>query len=383
MFTALIASVYSIGSITNSKTVAPTNMATIFTPYGHHGSQIAPSDYQTKIASTQSYLGLPTGTVTFLIFNSTAQIDLAGTYYSNGQSASLYLGFNYAISMVNSRNHYRFFEWVANSGNFGGGNQNTSTTESTSFTRSSSGSLVLVVHKIWAYYQENHWAGYIESSLNSIYALRETSISFIVPSSSYTAGGGTGTEDVAIWVGLGGYYGSLWQAGVLIQYNDSTSNAWIRIFFEFVPAGGVGSGPQFLSPWSPSPNDILNVSISYNPSTGYSHASFYDWSTGQSWVAPRQLVTPNTQTAEWIVEDPTNNAYVLPSLGGITINDWQTSLIGNSATLIGPITNDRVEVSSSSGQLIQYLNTTVMQYVSNWAGSSAYQFGVDYGQETA
>ena len=170
---------------------------------------------------------------------------------------------------------------------------------------------------------------------------------------------------------------------MLIQYNDSTSNAWIRIFFEFVPAGGVGSGPQFLSPWSPSPNDILNVSISYNPSTGYSHASFYDWSTGQSWVAPRQLVTPNTQTAEWIVEDPTNNAYVLPSLGGITINDWQTSLIGNSATLIGPITNDRVEVSSSSGQLIQYLNTTVMQYVSNWAGSSAYQFGVDYGQETA
>jgi hypothetical protein len=97
VFTTLIASVYSIGSITNSNTDAMTNVATIFTPYGHHGSQIAPSVYQAEIASTQPNLGLPTGTVTFLIFNSTAQIDLAGAYYSNGQSASLYLALNFGV----------------------------------------------------------------------------------------------------------------------------------------------------------------------------------------------------------------------------------------------------------------------------------------------
>ena len=155
-----------------------------------------------------------------------------------------------------------------------------------------------------------NWSGFIDgvtlsgSSLQSVHAtFTSVSASFTVPQLS--ASSPTNSSN-AVWTGIGGVLGSggIVQAGVLESFKNQKNQTYTPIVEDY---------PNPIVPLSEpvSPGDTLTVTIT-DTSGGWtltmSDSGTNSWSFGptdiSSYYGAGAFVTPDTQSAEWIDEDP-------------------------------------------------------------------------------
>jgi hypothetical protein len=140
----------------------------------------------------------------------------------------------------------------------------------------------------------SNWAGYIAGGSSSNTQFSSVSGSWVEP----TAKCDSGQTYSAFWVGLGGssdQSGSLEQIGTQADCNaDGSANyyAW----YELVP-----SAPVNLS-LAIKPGDHISARVSVNGSDVT--VSLSDQTTGQSTTKTLQMSNPDTSSAEWIAEAP-------------------------------------------------------------------------------
>lgn len=101
---------------------------------------------------------------------------------------------------------------------------------------------------------------------------------------------------VGMWIGFGGVSGNLLQIGV--QGHAAGSNAVYQAFWEEVPGA-----QTILSSVSIHAGDSVSASIN-NAGTNLWTLSLSDSTSSTSESAMNVSYTPDTSTAEWIVEDP-------------------------------------------------------------------------------
>ena len=154
-----------------------------------------------------------------------------------------------------------------------------------------------------------NWSGFIDgvklssSGLQSVGAhFSSVSASFTVPQLS--ASSPTNSSN-AVWTGIGGVLGTggIVQAGVLESFKNQKNQTYTPIVEDY---------PNPIVPLSEpvSPGDTLTVTIT-DTSGGWTLTmsdSTKNWSIGptdiSSWYAAGAFVAPDTQSAEWIDEDP-------------------------------------------------------------------------------
>jgi hypothetical protein len=140
----------------------------------------------------------------------------------------------------------------------------------------------------------SNWAGYVAGGSSGGTQFSTVSGSWVEP----TATCGSGQTYSAFWVGLGGSSqgsGSLEQTGTQADCNaDGSANyyAW----YELVP-----SAPVNLS-LGIKPGDHISAKVSVSGSNVT--VSLSDQTTGQSTTKTLQMSNPDTSSAEWIAEAP-------------------------------------------------------------------------------
>ncbi|HYB29447.1 MAG TPA: G1 family glutamic endopeptidase, partial [Solirubrobacteraceae bacterium] len=140
----------------------------------------------------------------------------------------------------------------------------------------------------------SNWAGYVAGSSSGGNQFSSVSGSWVQP----TATCGSGQTYSAFWVGLGGSSqgsGSLEQIGTQADCNaDGSTNyyAW----YELVP-----SAPVNLS-LTIKPGDHISARVGVSGSNVT--VSLSDETTGQSTTKTLQMSNPDTSSAEWIAEAP-------------------------------------------------------------------------------
>ncbi len=154
-----------------------------------------------------------------------------------------------------------------------------------------------------------NWSGFIDgvklssSGLQSVGAhFSSVSASFTVPQLS--ASSPTNSSN-AVWTGIGGVLGTggIVQAGVLESFKNQKNQTYTPIVEDY---------PNPIVPLSEpvSPGDTLTVTITDTSGswTLTMSDSTKNWSIGptdiSSWYAAGAFVAPDTQSAEWIDEDP-------------------------------------------------------------------------------
>lgn len=282
----------------------------------------------------------PTVSYQIDVFGGNAEIQIDSSTYSNGQSVTLDASATYEIQAVSIASGYKFFQWETNSGSI----DNYEGTPTYLNTGTSSGTLALVLNNTAI---TNSWAGFVQSgTINSVTG------EFQIPSASYVSGG-TNPNTIGIWVGIGGYSGEyLWQAGVAVNVSSNGVET-VTPWYEEAPTPAIyNNGMHFNA------GDLIQVWTNY--SSEISTFEIKDYTTGQSWGSSFSF-TPSTNTAEWIVEDPSHGSFTMPNYNAVS---W-TLASSNIGNLISPLT-----------AVTQYVGNTVSygHYI-----TEPYQFAVYYG----
>lgn len=205
----------------------------------------------------------------------------------NGAVVSLSTNTTYKL-VANSS--YSVEQWDSNAGNVSHYPSST-----TPIYITSSGAISLIVEG------SKTWAGYMNSPIVSAVSFSMASVTFHVPYIGSAAFSGIG-----VWLGIGGFGGALWQAGI------ESDNGTIRAFWE---ARSISSGQRKLvvdGAMTINPTDAMLVTVS--TSNGVSYATVKDLTTDVAWSVNYQF-TPNTQSAEWIVEPHFNPNSSNPTFG--------------------------------------------------------------------
>ncbi|MBX8636121.1 MAG: hypothetical protein KIS30_09050 [Thermoplasmata archaeon] len=247
-----------------------------------------------------------TVSVTIYIYKSQAQVNVAGTTYSNGQTTTLDKYSVYSISPVSIAGGDTFLEWMTSAGFFisSGGQVSTSSTDS--FEPTGNGDLVLVPNSTVV----SNWAGYEQSGS----AISGATGTFNIPITQYTGGvtnGPSSEELVYIWVGIGGTTSeSFWQAGIGIDYANLGSSPRVFAWYED-PA--INPSVVVINNFYPHEGDNITVTVSYSSGTG--SYIIQDNTNGKiASGSENNLGSIQQNTAEWIVEW---TGYVLPSFSNI------------------------------------------------------------------
>lgn len=318
----------------------------------------------------------PPGTtvyVTAYIYGGLGDIKVSypGGSYSNNSTIYLLEGQQITISPTNLNSNYVFYQWITNCGSIGN-----SMDSSTSFTPQGNGSLTMIIHLISPDY---NWGGYIETG-NKITSV---STQLVLPTSvSYVSGvtnSFSSKELVDFWVGIGGSSSSadLWQAGLSIQINSSSSNKpYVYAWYEYLYSGNNGPSPINVTGLQIVLGDTVDITISYNQSTGTSYYYFYIVNTGANKGGNLQF-SPDTTTGEWIGEDPGGAYWVIPNFGNVIFSVDKSTSGSAYANLYAPILN--IETWDSW----QYnLFWSITQEMNPGAVSSGDQFTLSYSQTT-
>jgi hypothetical protein len=167
-----------------------------------------------------------------------------------------------------------------------------------------------------------NWAGYVVNGQN----FSSVSGSWVEPSASCTSGQG----DSAFWVGLGGSSGqsdALEQTGTQIDCTASgqaTQYAW----YELVPKAPV----QLNLPIHSGDRISARVTVQGTNVT----VSLSDDTTGQSATRTLQMSSPDTSSAEWIAEAPSECDSTLTNCQPLDLTDFsKVQFSGASATANG------------------------------------------------
>ena len=151
-----------------------------------------------------------------------------------------------------------------------------------------------------------NWAGYVVGGSDSSTQFSNVSGSWVQPTSKCSSG----QDDAAFWVGIGGDDGqssSLGQSGL----GDGSSTSLEQIGTE---GNCTGNGTQYyawyeLVPAAPvqlnlaiHPGDHITASVSVNG--GNTSFSLTDKTTGQSFSKTVSSPNPDTSSAEWVAEAP-------------------------------------------------------------------------------
>ena len=257
------------------------------------------------------------------IFDSEAKVQIDSSTYSNGQTVTLDTSSTHEIQAISIASDYSFFQWETSSGSI----DNYGASQTYLNTGTSSGILSLVLNNTAI---TNAWAGFVQSGNAS-----EVTGEFYIPSATYISGG-TDPNVIGIWTGIGGFQTNyLWQAGVAVNVSSIGSEI-ITPWYEAVPAGPVYNNNIHFNP-----NDLVQVWTNY--SNGISTFEIIDHTTGQQWGKSISF-TPDSNTAEWIVEDPGQGHFTMPDYNDVT---W-TIASSNNGNLISPLT-----------AITQYVGSTV------------------------
>ena len=150
-----------------------------------------------------------------------------------------------------------------------------------------------------------NWAGYVAGSSDGSTQFSNVSGSWVQPTSKC----GTGQDDAAFWVGIGGSGSTSSSYGSSLGDGSSTSLEQIG-----TEGNCTGNGTQYyawyeLVPAAPvqlnlaiHPGDQITASVSVNASN--TSFSLTDKTTGQSFSKTVQSPNPDTSSAEWIAEAP-------------------------------------------------------------------------------
>ena len=177
-----------------------------------------------------------------------------------------------------------------------------------------------------------NWAGYVAGNSSGGTRFSSVSGSWVQPSATC----GSGQTYSAFWVGLGGSghgSGSLEQIGTQSDCNtDGSANyyAW----YELVPAAPVNLALTI------QPGDHVSARVSVSGS--HVTVSLSDQTSGQSSTKTLQMSNPDTSSAEWIAEAPSqcdsmSNCQPLPLADFGTVQFTGASATANGHT--GPISD--------------------------------------------
>jgi hypothetical protein len=139
-----------------------------------------------------------------------------------------------------------------------------------------------------------NWAGYVAGDSSSGTQFSDVSGSWVQP----TAKCGSGQTYSAFWVGLGGssgQSGSLEQTGTQADCNADGSTDYYA-WYELVPAAPVRLGLTI------QPGDHIDAKVSVDGTSVT--VSLNDETSGQSASKTLQMDSPDTSSAEWIAEAP-------------------------------------------------------------------------------
>jgi hypothetical protein len=178
----------------------------------------------------------------------------------------------------------------------------------------------------------SNWAGYVANSSSSGSQFSSVSGSWVQPTASCSSG----QSYSAFWVGLGGSSDgsqSLEQTGTQADCNVDGSADYYA-WYELVPSAPVQLGLAI------HPGDHISARVSVSGSNVT--VSLSDQTTGQSTTKTLQMSNPDTSSAEWIAEAPsqcdsTGNCQPLPLADFDTVQFTGASATAGGHT--GPISD--------------------------------------------
>lgn len=318
-------------------------------------------------------------TLTTHIFNGSASLKIGGGTFGNGALGRIYIPDTVSLSAVIptgwSRLDGSFGYWYTSLGSVA--SKFAPTTTIAFWSTNTTGDLNMVLNRT-----NSTWGGLVVSAAN----VSSVAAEFVVPAFKWAGpsnGGGSGTdactnkpvpgEVLAIWEGIGfagdalGPEGWLWQAGIDLWLNSSTSAPWVRVFAEESPAGftpecpvyadandyfpsndgipGVAANPLTYQPQVGDTIDVylsvghcaisggytcgnLTIKITHNGASAYWPSS----SPGESYPLP----TPTDQTtAEWIEENPSvTSPFQMPSVAPVNFTKMAYNQAYGSASYV-------------------------------------------------
>jgi Peptidase A4 family len=149
-----------------------------------------------------------------------------------------------------------------------------------------------------------NWAGYVVGSSDGSTQFSNVSGSWVQPTSKC----GTGQDDAAFWVGIGG---SGQRSSYASSLGDGSSTSLEQIGTE---GNCTGNGTQYYAWYELVPAAPVQLNLAIHPgdqisaSVGMSGSniafSLTDKTTGQSFTKTIQASNPDTSSAEWIAEAP-------------------------------------------------------------------------------
>lgn len=284
-------------------------------------------------------------TVAIAVYQSVASVKVNGTYYLNGNATVLQSGIAVPVSANVVGGGYSFGYWESYVGNFS--NFKSPSTTFTPFSVTTVGTLAMILNdtglsgEFWSGYIANRAVPYV-SCVGGTY--------YNVPPTTYVGGGYPTTDVNSIWVGIGGVEGTdyLWQAGILVTYTGAIGGGGNQLYWQpFTEAatGAPNQGPTWTGPSSTSFPSELIISVCTAPrgqDTAEIEAYYASTHIGIWWNETTSGFTPDTNTAEWIVEDPTVSGGSRAPLGafapfGVIYPSWTDDGVTHSRFL-GPLT---------------------------------------------
>jgi len=285
---------------------------------------------------------------TILVFNGLGKVNIGGSFYSDGQTYSTSCEAPpVEIQPSSIAGGFEFDQWIVTGGSI--------RYESYAYflwpsITSTSGYIVMSLQDDVGY----NWAGYVASAAPGS---RITSVAgtFNIPriafDSSRDGRYGSG-EEVAFWVGLGGWQGneSFWQAGISeTTYNATPAYDTIAAWYESI---GPGCYPQ-KSGFPPNTCPPVNItgafaaglafgqeiSVNLSVASGNSFFSFVDDTNGLKYSGSIEDFTPSGTPADWIGEP---NASFMPIFWPVTFAQpsYQQANWGSSVqSYLAPILN--------------------------------------------
>ncbi len=284
--------------------------------------------------------------LTITIYNDGGQVALNGSTYVNGQVAALQADVPVSVSAQGVYGAYSFGYWESDVGSFG--SPKSSSTTFTPVSGNAMGTLALIIDYVGI--SNGPWAGYITN--NAVSGISCVSGEFYnVPATTYVGSGKPMNDVNSIWVGIGGVGNSpLWQGGINV-FNigafggGSSANYWVP----FAQGWESSSSEVYSSSGSQSTNFMQGLYIAVCTSNtvntvrveAYYGSTFptiwWNASCSESSSGNCSGFSPNTYTAEWILEAPTNTGTgSLYPLGDFA----QFGLINPSWTLNGVQTTE-------------------------------------------
>ena len=279
-----------------------------------------------------SYTSVP-----LFAYGGEAQVTVNGTSHIDGTYFLFCIGVPYSIGVSNVQPGYTFHQWISNSGTFA--NPGSASTVFTPQSAPLQSGLSAVLFSSYSNGQAG-WSGYEISTYAGSPVISSVSGSFQVPSTSYTSCSICTNNQVAIWMGIGGSFGNLAQAGIGIGwylYDGVPDPLCTPCYWAFYEDVGKDLTPTYYNSLPLGPGDQVSITVS----TSNGHASYsvgVYTGTWSYWNPPAVTFTPDQTTAEWVAEDPSNTLWVLPNTG--TLSFFSPAYTEGSTTFynfLGPV----------------------------------------------